>query len=99
MERVNACAFLEDIEAQLNGWLFGRPTLADYAILPFVRQFAFIDKVWFAARDWPKLKTWLDQFLQGDEFTAIMHKYPQWKPGEEGVPFPAGDDLTQPFAR
>lgn len=88
MERINACAFLNDLETQLDGWLLGRPSLADYAILPFVRQFAFIDKQWFDARDWPKIQTWLGRFLQSTQFVGIMQKYPQWVPGAEDVKFP-----------
>lgn len=87
-ERTKAGAFLSDLEQQLNGHLFGKPTLADHAILPFVRQFAFIDKDWFAAQDWPRVQQWLAQFLASDRFDAIMLKYPQWAPGDAPVLFP-----------
>ena len=49
-ERRIAASPLLALNARLeeNGWLFKpRPTLADYAILPFVRQFAHIDRAWF----------------------------------------------------
>ncbi|MBB3994273.1 glutathione S-transferase [Sulfitobacter undariae] len=82
--RMQACEFLNDLDAQLGIWLFGdRPTLADYAILPFVRQFAFIDKSWFDAQPWPALHLWLSRFLDSDEFSAVMHKYPQWHVGDD----------------
>jgi glutathione S-transferase len=79
---------LYDIEQQLDGHLFGAPTLADFAILPFVRQFAFIDKDWFDAQDWPKTRAWLERFLASEAFAAIMPKVPQWHSGEAGVRFP-----------
>lgn len=87
--RAQASAFLKDLNAQLDPWLFGRPTLADFAILPFVRQFAFIDKAWFDSQPWPDLHGWLARFLASPEFAAIMHKYPQWKSGDNPVLFPA----------
>ena len=60
----------------------------DYAILPFIRQFAFIDKPLFDAQPWPALQGWLARFLASDRFASIMQKYPQWKSGEAGVAFP-----------
>ncbi|SDF06825.1 glutathione S-transferase [Sulfitobacter delicatus] len=87
-QRSNAAEFLQDLDAQLNDWIFDRPTLADYAILPFVRQFAFIDKTWFDAQDWPALHHWLDRFLASERFESIMTKYPQWQPGDAPISFP-----------
>ncbi len=87
-QRQIAHAFLQDLESRLEDWIFDKPTLADYAILPFVRQFAFIDKAWFDAQPWPKLHAWLERFLTSDDFADIMQKYPQWKSGEQGVRFP-----------
>lgn len=90
--RAAACGFLAELNAQLEGktggYLFGRPTVADAAILPFVRQFAFIDKSWFDAQPWPALHAWLDQFLNSDRFAQIMPKYAQWQPGDAPVAFP-----------
>ena len=86
--RTIASAFLTDLNTQLHGWVFGKPTLADYAILPFVRQFAFIDKDWFDAQDWPHVQAWLEAFLASDRFTRIMVKYPPWQPGDAPVRFP-----------
>jgi glutathione S-transferase len=85
---VEACRFLTDLNDALDPWLFDRPTLADYAIAPFVRQFAFIDKNWFDSRPWPNLQSWLNDFLHSTSFSAIMQKYPQWHEGERGTLFP-----------
>lgn len=87
-ERCKAEAFLADLNAQLNPNLFGVPSLADAAVLPFVRQFAFINKPWFDAQNWPALHRWLGRFLQSPAFAVIMPKYPQWQPGAPEIAFP-----------
>ncbi|MFT7670540.1 MAG: glutathione S-transferase [Planctomycetota bacterium] len=64
-----------------NPFLFGgKPGLADMAILPFVRQFAFTDRAWFDAEPWPKLREWLDQFTASPLFAKIMIKRETWLP-------------------
>lgn len=79
---------LDDILAG-NDWLFGaKPTLADFAILPFVRQFANIDRDWFDAQGWTHLQRWLDAFLASDQFAGIMTKYPKWQAGDVVTSFP-----------
>lgn len=80
--RTDACTFLSELDAMLGPWLFDRPTLADYAIAPFVRQFAFIDKPWFDAQPWPDLQRWLDAFLRENAFAVTMQKFPQWQAGD-----------------
>ncbi|MCC0035701.1 MAG: glutathione S-transferase [Hoeflea sp.] len=87
-QRDAAAAFLSELNAQIGEWIFDRPSLADHAILPFVRQFAFIDKQWFDAQDWPALQGWLERFLVSDGFEHIMSKYPQWRQGDAPVLFP-----------
>jgi len=87
-QRALAAEFLADLDQQIGQWIFERPSLADYAILPFVRQFAFIDKAWFDAQPWPDLQTWLETFLTSERFLAIMTKYPQWANGDEIISFP-----------
>lgn len=87
-ERDAAAAFLGELNARIGEWIFKRPSLADFAILPFVRQFAFIDKSWFDAQPWPALQGWLERFLVSDRFERIMHKYPQWRECDPPVSFP-----------
>ncbi|MBM1308848.1 glutathione S-transferase [Sulfitobacter mediterraneus] len=86
--RDQAARFLAELDAAIDPWIFDRPTLADYAILPFVRQFAFIDKAWFDAQPWPNLHAWLERFLTSDRFAAIMDKYPKWSDGDAPTFFP-----------
>lgn len=88
-ERDKASAFLSDLNALIDSWMFGRESLADNAILPFVRQFAFIDKEWFDAQPWPNLQTWLERFLASPRFETMMVKYAQWQEGDAPVLFPS----------
>ncbi|MEO3417204.1 glutathione S-transferase [Roseovarius sp. CAU 1744] len=90
-ERGNASAFLMQLDGLLRGraFLFGsRVSLADMAILPFVRQFAHVDLDWFSDQPWPEARRWLEAFKSSQSFTAIMKKYPQWHPGAPGIAFP-----------
>lgn len=84
-ERRKAASYLIGLNERLTGqsWLFGdRATLADLALLPFVRQFAFIDREWFDAQDWPHLIAWLDRFLASTAFESIMNKHAPWSEGD-----------------
>lgn len=58
------------------------PRLADYAIFPFIRQFANTDRAWFDTQDWPNLHRWLTGHLSSQRFEAIMTKYPKWVLGD-----------------
>lgn len=86
-QRRVAADFLTELDATIGIWIFDRPTLADFAILPFVRQFAFIDKDWFDAQPWPNLQGWLERFLGSDRFAHIMAKHPQWQEGDSPTLF------------
>lgn len=86
--RAVACTFLRGLDAALDPWLLDRPSIADYAILPFVRQFAFIDKPWFDAQPWTDLQAWLEAFLQSPEFSATTQKFQQWYAGDAPIFFP-----------
>ena len=87
-QRDAAAGFLSDLDQTIDEWIFDRPSLADFAMLPFVRQFAFIDKGWFDAQPWPRLQGWLERFLVSERFEQIMDKYPQWREGDAPVSFP-----------
>lgn len=68
--------------------LFGRhTTVADAAIMPFVRQFAQVDRTWFDAQPWPALHAWLAGWLASPLFLSVMKKYTPWENGQ-GVRFP-----------
>lgn len=90
-ERSAASEFLKELDRRLEGsaWLFGaQPCLADFAILPFVRQFANADRDWFDSQDWENLKAWLVAFEKSDRFAAIMPKFSKWENGDAPIFFP-----------
>ncbi len=68
--------------------LFGRSSLADMAIAPFVRQFAHTDPTWFSSQPWLRLTAWLERFESSPLFARVMDKYSAWQSGTEGVAFP-----------
>ena len=89
--RQQAEIFLVLLEQQLhqNSYLIcNRITLADMAILPFIRQFAFADKVWFNQNSYPYIQAWLAEFIESELFQSIMTKYSAWKIGDEVTLFP-----------
>ncbi|MEL6682421.1 MAG: glutathione S-transferase [Pseudomonadota bacterium] len=91
LEREKALSFLRDWNNRLaeTGFLMGpHRTLADVAILPFVRQFANTDRSWFDAQDLTALTRWLNEFLTSDQFTAIMNKYVPWQATGSPIIFP-----------
>ena len=58
------------------------PTLADMAIVPFVRQFAGVDPDWLATAPFPALRHWLDTLTQSSLFVSIMPKLAPWQRGD-----------------
>ncbi|SFW14615.1 glutathione S-transferase [Pseudomonas sp. NFACC04-2] len=71
----------EDFLRRLEALLATRPflaaahqSLADVAVMPFIRQFAHVDRDWFAQAPYPRLQDWLQRFLASELFVAIMAK-------------------------
>ncbi|MFC1749241.1 glutathione S-transferase [Pseudomonadota bacterium] len=54
------------------------PSLADYALLPFIRQFARVDRQWYLQSPYPNLRHWLNGHLQSPIFSKVMAKFPLW---------------------
>lgn len=89
-ERAKAMVFLQELDDRLSRTTFligARRTLADIAVLPFVRQFANTDRAWFDHQGLASLTLWLDAFLTSDRFAQIMTKYPPWQEGQDRVLF------------
>jgi len=62
-----------------HDYIFGdTASLADYAILPFIRQFSRIDRKWYLQAPYPNLQRWLNRQYQNPIFSKAMTKYPQW---------------------
>lgn len=73
-------SFLIELEQRLSTRSFlmgGNPSFADIAIMPFVRQFAHVDKAWFAQTPHKHLQHWLAYWLESAAFTQIMLKAPK----------------------
>lgn len=88
--REEALGFLQALETRLEGTrqLCGDAIgLTDAAIMPFVRQFAAVDRDWFAETPLPRLRAWLQGHLSSDLFAAIMLRVKPWAEGDPPVRF------------
>ena len=65
-----------DSRLRRSAFLLGaRPSAADVALFPFVRQFANVDRPWFDKQDnLQALRIWLNHWLEHPTFKAIMNK-------------------------
>lgn len=84
--------FLQVLEALLerNPYLLGDdPSIADIGVMPFVRQFAHVDRDVFSQLPYPNLQRWLKRWLEHPLFLQTMIKLPVWQEGDEVVVFPA----------
>ncbi|MDX2374496.1 glutathione S-transferase [Psychrobacter sp. T6-6] len=83
--------FLQVLESLLtdNIYLLGdNPTIADIGIMPFVRQFAHVDREVFYNLPYPNLQRWLQHWLEHPLFVQAMTKFQPWQEGDEVVVFP-----------
>lgn len=88
--RQQAEGFISELEVLLTTRRFlsgDGCSLADMAILPFVRQFAHVDKAWFDQTAYSHLQAWLDDFLNSALFLSLMDKYQPWQPGDAALIF------------
>lgn len=75
--RAEGEVFLRKLDDLLDGrdyLLASHPTLADVALMPFIRQFAHVDREWFAQTPYRRLQDWLQRFLASELFTSVMAK-------------------------
>lgn len=94
-DRLACEPFIQRLESRLAGhdFLMGAtPSLLDYALLPFVRQFSKVNRQLFREGPYTNLQRWLDQHLQGRLFARAMLKYPLWL--ESGEAFVFGESAT-----
>ena len=85
-------AFLHVLEALLTKapFLLGDSvSLADICIMPFIRQFAHVDKNIFNNLPYPNLQAWLQNWLEHPLFLKAMTKFTPWQDGDEVVIFPS----------
>ena len=76
LQRAGCEKWLRELEAMLvDSWLYGTAaSVADMALLPFVRQFAHTEAGWFAAQPWPRVQSWLQGFEASTLFNSVMQK-------------------------
>lgn len=89
--RIAAETFIQTLEVLLTDHQFllaNNPTLADYAIAPFVRQFANSGREWWNAAPYPNTQKWLEAFIASPTFQTIFQKFPLWQPGNSPLHFP-----------
>ena len=84
---------LEKKLAQNTYLLTSTLSLADLAIFPFIRQFAFVDKAWFDSSPYPHLKRWVEALISMPLFELIMTKYPKWQQDDLDQFFPGNRDI------
>lgn len=79
---------LESLLASNSFLLANKPTLADYAIAPFIRQFANSGREWWNAAPYPHTQKWLEAFIASPTFQTIFQKFPLWQEGDTPIHFP-----------
>jgi len=92
-ERQKCEVFITELEQRLSsGYFIGQkePSLIDYALLPFVRQFSRVNRPWFIQAPYPNLRTWLNGHLQSRLYAKAMAKFPLWLDSHEECLFGEG---------
>ena len=74
---------LEQRLAQHEFFMGSTPSLLDYALLSFIRQFSRVNKAEFAHERYTNLRRWLSHHLQSQLFSRAMFKYPLWLDNHE----------------
>ena len=80
--RLRAERFLVQLENRLNNTshLVREPvSLVDFALFPFIRQFAMVDIDWFNSAPYPALRNWLNEMLESASFRNVMGKNRIWE--------------------
>ena len=84
--RLQCEPFIQTLEHRLtqHGFLMGStPSLLDYALLPFIRQFSRVNRQLYLQGPYTHLQRWLNHHLQSRLFTKAMTKYPLWLDNHE----------------
>ncbi|RYD59829.1 MAG: glutathione S-transferase [Sphingomonadales bacterium] len=64
-------------------------SFADIAIMPFVRQFAAVDRDWFDSQAIPRVVAWLDGHIASPLFEQAFARLKPWEAGAAPVCWPA----------
>lgn len=90
IQRQKCEVFLQDLEQRLQQHRYlmaEQETLADIALLPFIRQCAKVERQWFVQSPYTQLKRWLNEYLSSALFTQVMAPYPLWTGAQAPVYF------------
>ncbi|MCJ8295770.1 MAG: glutathione S-transferase [Colwellia sp.] len=82
--------YIQKLERALTKHSFlmsDKESLADIALMPFIRQFARIERQWYLQSPYPKVRQWLNSYLQSPVFTKVMAKHPLWVDNQQDVLF------------
>lgn len=80
--------YLQTLEQRLTHHKYimsEQESLVDIALLPFIRQFARIEHQWYLQSPYPKLRQWLNNYLQSQLFSKVMTQYPLWLASQDVV--------------
>lgn len=83
--------FLDEYETQLSkhGYIVSnKETRADMAIIPFMRQFAYVDKEYLPNSKYKSINKWLQQYISTANFETVMQKHLPWQEGDKITVFP-----------
>lgn len=91
IQRREACeVYIQTLERGLTEHEYlmsSKPSLLDIALLPFIRQFARVERQWYLQSPYPLTRKWLTNYLQSPMFTKVMAKFPLWSPDDQAVIF------------
>jgi glutathione S-transferase len=82
--------YIVDLEQRLHRhdfFMSDKASLADIALLPFIRKFSKVERQWYLQSPYPKLRAWLNRYLQSRMFSKVMTQYPLWQENKERVVF------------
>ncbi|WP_350433331.1 glutathione S-transferase [Shewanella sp. H8] len=82
--------YIADLEFRLclHPYLMSdKPSLTDLALMPYIRQFARVERQWYLQSPYPKLRQWLNHYLQSRMFSKVMTKNPMWLDTKEHIVF------------
>jgi glutathione S-transferase len=82
--------YVADLEQRLTAHTFlvsNQESLADLAILPFIRQFAKVERKWYLQSPYPNVKQWLNNYLQSAMFNKVMAQHPLYLSTKEVIYF------------
>ncbi|WOT04124.1 glutathione S-transferase [Shewanella youngdeokensis] len=86
--------YLTDLEQRLSLHRYlmsDKPSLVDLALMPYIRQFARVERQWYLQSPYPRLRQWLDGYLQSRMFSKVMAQHPLWQDNAKVVIFGSDD--------